>query len=161
MQQHSFQHAVTTAYLLMLAGGKVESFNPMGSVKDRMALATIAAAEASGELKPGQTVIEATSGNTEIGLAMVCAVKGYPLVVTMAAGTVDQVVPIDGKMALRYTCELARGDTLPGHRPRFCPVPGKRLWRQNPHGPAAGVGQIHDPANLYRRAAPRRCDRPV
>lgn len=63
---------------------KVEAFNPMGSVKDRMAISTIEAAEASGELKPGQTVIEATSGNTGIGLAMVCAVKGYPLVVTMA-----------------------------------------------------------------------------
>ncbi len=63
---------------------KVEAFNPMGSVKDRMALAMIEAAEASGELKPGQTVVEATSGNTGIGLAMVCARKGYPLVVTMA-----------------------------------------------------------------------------
>ena len=63
---------------------KVEAFNPMGSVKDRMALSTIEAAEISGELKPGQTVIEATSGNTGIGLAMVCAVKGYPLVLTMA-----------------------------------------------------------------------------
>ena len=63
---------------------KAEGFNPMGSVKDRMAISTIEAAEASGELKPGQTVIEATSGNTGIGLAMVCAVKGYPLVVTMA-----------------------------------------------------------------------------
>jgi len=63
---------------------KVESFNPMGSVKDRMAISTIEAAERSGALKPGQTVIEATSGNTGIGLAMVCAVKGYPLVVTMA-----------------------------------------------------------------------------
>ncbi|MGD8832819.1 MAG: PLP-dependent cysteine synthase family protein, partial [Pseudomonadales bacterium] len=63
---------------------KVESFNPMGSVKDRMARAVIERAEASGELKPGQTVIEATSGNTGIGLAMVCARKGYPLVVTMA-----------------------------------------------------------------------------
>lgn len=63
---------------------KAESFNPMGSVKDRMAFSTIEAAEASGKLKPGQTVIEATSGNTGIGLAMVCAVKGYPLVVTMA-----------------------------------------------------------------------------
>jgi cysteine synthase A len=63
---------------------KVESFNPMGSVKDRMALAVIEAAERSGELRPGQTVIEATSGNTGIGLAMVCARKGYPLVVTMA-----------------------------------------------------------------------------
>jgi cysteine synthase len=63
---------------------KVESFNPMGSVKDRMALAIIEDAEASGALQPGQTVIEATSGNTGIGLAMVCAQKGYPLVVTMA-----------------------------------------------------------------------------
>src|SRR5665647_2096265 len=63
---------------------KVEAFNPMGSVKDRLALGVIEAAEKSGELKPGQTVIEATSGNTGIGLAMVCAAKGYPLVVTMA-----------------------------------------------------------------------------
>ena len=63
---------------------KLESFNPMGSVKDRMARAVIEDAERSGALKPGQTVIEATSGNTGIGLAMVCAQKGYPLVVTMA-----------------------------------------------------------------------------
>ena len=63
---------------------KIESFNPMGSVKDRLALGVIEDAERSGALKPGQTVIEATSGNTGIGLAMVCAVKGYPLVVTMA-----------------------------------------------------------------------------
>jgi cysteine synthase A len=63
---------------------KVESFNPMGSVKDRLALSVIETAEKNGTLKPGQTVIEATSGNTGIGLAMVCAQKGYPLVVTMA-----------------------------------------------------------------------------
>jgi len=63
---------------------KLESMNPMGSVKDRMANAVIERAEATGELRPGQTVIEATSGNTGIGLAMVCARKGYPLVVTMA-----------------------------------------------------------------------------
>ena len=63
---------------------KVESFNPMGSVKDRLALGVIEDAERSGQLSPGQTVIEATSGNTGIGLAMVCAQKGYPLVVTMA-----------------------------------------------------------------------------
>ncbi len=64
--------------------GKVESFNPLGSVKDRMARAVIEHAERTGQLKPGQTVIEATSGNTGIGLAMVCAQKGYPLVVVMA-----------------------------------------------------------------------------
>ena len=63
---------------------KVEAFNPMGSVKDRLALGIIEDAEKSGKLLPGQTVIEATSGNTGIGLAMVCAEKGYPLVVTMA-----------------------------------------------------------------------------
>lgn len=63
---------------------KAEFFNPAASVKDRLALNIIEAAERSGALKPGQTVVEATSGNTGIGLAMVCAAKGYPLVVTMA-----------------------------------------------------------------------------
>jgi len=63
---------------------KIEAFNPLGSVKDRLALGVIEDAEKRGELKPGQTVVEATSGNTGIGLAMVCAAKGYPLVVTMA-----------------------------------------------------------------------------
>lgn len=63
---------------------KAEFFNPGGSVKDRLALNIIESAERSGALKPGQTVVEATSGNTGIGLAMVCAQKGYPLVVTMA-----------------------------------------------------------------------------
>jgi cysteine synthase A len=63
---------------------KVEAFNPLGSVKDRLALGVIEEAERTGQLKPGQTVVEATSGNTGIGLAMVCAAKGYPLVVTMA-----------------------------------------------------------------------------
>jgi cysteine synthase len=63
---------------------KAEFFNPAASVKDRLAISIIEAAERSGVLKPGQTVVEATSGNTGIGLAMVCAQKGYPLVVTMA-----------------------------------------------------------------------------
>ena len=63
---------------------KAEFFNPAASVKDRLALNIIEEAERSGALKPGQTVVEATSGNTGIGLAMVCAQKGYPLVVTMA-----------------------------------------------------------------------------
>ena len=63
---------------------KLEAFNPMGSIKDRLALGVIEDAERSGKLHPGQTVVEATSGNTGIGLAMVCAQKGYPLVLTMA-----------------------------------------------------------------------------
>ncbi len=63
---------------------KSEAFNPAGSVKDRLALNIIEAAERDGRLQPGQTVVEATSGNTGIGLAMVCAAKGYPLVITMS-----------------------------------------------------------------------------
>jgi len=63
---------------------KLEAFNPLASVKDRLALGIIEAAEKDGSLKPGQTVVEGTSGNTGIGLAMVCAQKGYPLVITMA-----------------------------------------------------------------------------
>lgn len=76
---------------------KIEAFNPMGSVKDRMARAVIERAEASGELAPGQTVVEATSGNTGIGLAMVCARKGYPLVVTMAEN-----FSVERRKLLRY-----------------------------------------------------------
>jgi cysteine synthase A len=63
---------------------KVESFNPMASVKDRLAFAIVNDAEQKGTLKPGQTVVEATSGNTGIALAMVCAAKGHPFVATMA-----------------------------------------------------------------------------
>lgn len=63
---------------------KAEFFNPAASIKDRLALNIIESAERAGTLKPGQTVVEATSGNTGIGLAMVCAQKGYPLVLTMA-----------------------------------------------------------------------------
>ena len=63
---------------------KAEFFNPLSSVKDRLAINVIEEAERRGTLQPGQTVVEATSGNTGIGLAMVCAQKGYPLVITMA-----------------------------------------------------------------------------
>src|SRR5260221_3542783 len=63
---------------------KIEAFNPLGSVKDRLALGVIEAGEKSGEPKPGQTLPEATSGNTGLGLAIVCAAKGYTLVLIMA-----------------------------------------------------------------------------
>src|ERR1700760_4786032 len=63
--------------------GKCEFFNPLSSVKDRLAIALIEDAERTGALKPGQTVVEATSGNTGIALAMVCAAKGYPFVAVM------------------------------------------------------------------------------
>src|ERR1700758_3068448 len=63
---------------------KCEFFNPLASVKDRLAIAIIEDAERSGALEPGQTVVEATSGNTGIALAMVCAAKGYPFVAVMA-----------------------------------------------------------------------------
>jgi cysteine synthase A len=63
---------------------KCEAFNPLSSVKDRLAIAIIEDAERRGTIKPGQTVVEATSGNTGIALAMVCAVKGYPFVAIMA-----------------------------------------------------------------------------
>ena len=63
---------------------KLEMQNPGGSIKDRIAKSIVEAAEKSGKLQPGMTIVEATSGNTGIGLAMVCAAKGYPLVITMA-----------------------------------------------------------------------------
>src|SRR5271163_4562397 len=63
---------------------KCEFFNPLGSVKDRLAIGIIEDAERKGTLKPGQTVVEATSGNTGIALAMVCAARGYPFVAIMA-----------------------------------------------------------------------------
>lgn len=76
---------------------KAEFFNPAGSVKDRLAVSIIEEAERSGELKPGQTVVEATSGNTGVGLAMVCAAKGYPFVATMPTS-----VSIERRKLMRF-----------------------------------------------------------
>lgn len=76
---------------------KCEFFNPAGSVKDRLALNIIEAAERDGRLKPGMTVVEATSGNTGIGLAMVCAAKGYPLVITMV-----ETFSVERRQLMRY-----------------------------------------------------------
>ena len=76
---------------------KAEFFNPAGSVKDRLAISIIEEAERSGQLKPGQTVVEATSGNTGVGLAMVCAAKGYPFVATMPTS-----VSIERRKLMRF-----------------------------------------------------------
>ena len=75
-------HRIAPAHVTLYA--KVESFNPGGSVKDRLAIAIVLDAEARGLLKPGDTVIEATSGNTGVALAMVCAARGYHFVATMS-----------------------------------------------------------------------------
>jgi cysteine synthase len=76
---------------------KVEAFNPLGSVKELLAMGVIEEAERTGKLKPGHTVVEATSGNAGIGVAMVCAVKGYPLVIMM-----PEVFSIEGRKLLRF-----------------------------------------------------------
>lgn len=92
---------------------KVESFNPGGSVKDRLAYAIINDAERKGLLKPGQTVVEATSGNTGIALALICAVKGYPFVSVMTETfSVERrklIRSLGGKVILTPAAERGRG----------------------------------------------------
>jgi cysteine synthase A len=92
---------------------KVEAFNPMASVKDRLAIGIIEDAERKGLLKPGQTVVEATSGNTGIALAMVCAVKGYPFVAVMAESfSIERrklMRALGGRVVLTPAAERATG----------------------------------------------------
>ncbi len=94
---------------------KIEAFNPMSSVKDRLALAIILDAEQRGALKPGQTVVEATSGNTGIALAMVCAARGYPFVAFMVETfSIERrklIRALGGKVVLTPAAE--RGTTQP------------------------------------------------
>ena len=119
---------------------KVESFNPGGSVKDRLALAVILDAERSGELKPGQTVVEATSGNTGIALAMVCAARGYPFVAFMT-----ETFSIERRKLMRaygakviLTPAAERGSGMVRRAQAFATRHGAFLARQfeNPANPA-------------------------
>src|SRR4030065_1397341 len=89
---------------------KVESCNPAGSIKDRIALSMIEAAEREGRVKPGDTIIEPTSGNTGIGLAMVAAVKGYRLIVTMP----EDMSLARRDMLARYGAEIVLTPAIEG-----------------------------------------------
>ena len=131
----------------------------MGSVKDRMARAVIERAEASGELRPGQTVIEATSGNTGIGLAMVCAQKGYPLVVTMAEN-----FSVERRKLLRFlgakvvlTPASEKGTGMLNKAIELAERHGYFLCRQFENEANADTHSAHhgagDPARLRRRPA--------
>ena len=111
---------------------KLECMNPMGSVKDRLALAAIEAAERDGSLQAGQTVVEATSGNTGIGLAMVCAVKGYPLVVVMS-----ESFSVERRRLMRYlgakvilTPAASKGSGMLAKAEELCEQHGWFLLRQ-------------------------------
>lgn len=90
--------------------GKLEYFNPSGSVKDRAALSMLQAAEESGELKPGQTVIETTSGNTGIALAAFCAATGHPLIIYMEPGCTPERIQI----MKAYGTDVQEYDDIPG-----------------------------------------------
>ncbi len=123
---------------------KLEVLNPGGSVKDRIALRMIEQAEAAGELTPGKIVLEASSGNTAIGLAMVCAVKGYQLLVTMSESASEERKRI--LQGLRGTDPADAG--LPRHRRghRRGLSPGPRGARQvRPGRPVQQRGQLAGP----------------
>jgi cysteine synthase len=120
---------------------KLEGFNPMGSVKERIALRIIEEAERRGELKPGMTILESSSGNTGIGLAMVGAVKGYPVVITMA-----QKVSVERRQILRalgativFTSPTGGSDEAWDLADRLCAESPGRYYR---------VGQYVNPDNV-------------
>jgi len=96
--------------------GKLESVNPAGSVKDRIAVAMVDAAERSGELSPGATIVEPTSGNTGIGLAMVAAVKGYRLILTMP----EDMSLERRKLLARYGAEIRLTPAIEGMTGAVC-----------------------------------------
>ncbi len=131
-------HRLAPIHVEMYA--KLEAFNPMSSVKDRLALAIILDAEQSGALKPGQTVVEATSGNTGIALAMVCAARGYPFVAFMSETFSIERRKLMRAMGARVilTPAAERGSGMVRHAAAFAEKHGAFLARQfdNPANPA-------------------------
>ena len=121
---------------------KLESQNPGGSIKDRMAVTMIDAAEASGALKPGGTLIEATAGNTGIGLALVAAVKGYRIILVIP----DKMSPekIAHAKALGADIRLTRSDVEPGH-PDYYQDMAARIAKETPG--CYHINQFGNPAN--------------
>src|SRR4029453_2859187 len=111
---------------------KCEAFNPLSSVKDRLAIGIIEDAERRGTLKPGQTVVEATSGNTGIALAMVCAAKGYPFVAVMAESFSVERRKIMRMLGAKVilTPAAGRGSGMVGKAERLSRKPGCVLARQ-------------------------------
>ena len=109
---------------------KVEYFNPGHSVKDRMALSMIEAAERNGQLKPGGTVIECTSGNTGMGLALACAVKGYKLICTMSDKQSKEKIDILRAVGAEvYVCPT---NVEPEHPDSYYSV-AERLHKETPN----------------------------
>lgn len=124
---------------------KVEFFNPGGSVKDRIAVAMVEAAEADGTLKPGATIIEPTSGNTGVGLALVSAVKGYHLILTM-----PETMSIERrKLAAAYGAEIV---LTPGSEGMKGAIAKATELRDSTPG-AVILQQFENPANPARHAA--------
>src|SRR5579875_965664 len=121
---------------------KLESQNPGGSIKDRMAVSMIEAAERSGALKPGDTIVEATAGNTGIGLALVAAIKGYRLILVIP----DKMSPekIAHAKALGAEILLTRSDVGPGH-PAYYQDMAARIARETPR--AYYINQFSNAAN--------------
>jgi cystathionine beta-synthase len=121
---------------------KLESQNPGGSIKDRMAIAMIEAAENSGALRPGQTLVEATAGNTGIGLALVAAIKNYRLILVIP----DKMSPekISHAKALGADIRLTRSDVSPGHQDYYQDM-AARIARETPG--SHHINQFGNPAN--------------
>src|SRR5579884_2768991 len=121
---------------------KLESQNPGGSIKDRMAVAMIEEAERQGRLAPGDTIVEATAGNTGIGLALVAAIKGYRLILVIP----DKMSPekIAHARALGADIRITRSDVEPGH-PAYYQDMAARIARETPH--AYHINQFGNQAN--------------